>query len=193
MTSSLKRCSILLAASVCLLGPSVQAQEMVQTFRDPGFGGNPFNTDYLKATAEYSRPQQTANTPSADDLLASQIRSQLTSTLSADILTRIQTAAPGESGSFTLGTQKIDYSRSQTETVVTFTNTVTGVSSKLVIPVAKPRTSFSVSSGQSTAAYTGSSAELALGAVGTVTEASPSKVAAPGAAGLELSLGPPPL
>ena len=193
MTVSLKLYAVVLAASVCLVSPSVDAQEMVQTFRDPGFGGNPFNTDYLKATAEYSRPQQTANTPSADDLLASQIRSQLTSTLSADILTRIQTATPGESGSFTLGTQKIDYSRSQTETVVTFTNTVTGVTSKLVIPVAKPRTSFSVSPGQSNAALSGSSAEQALGAIGTAAEVSPSKSATTGVVGLELSLGPPPL
>jgi curli production assembly/transport component CsgF len=156
---------------------------MVHTFRDPSFGGNPFNSEHLLAIAGFDRPAQSTPTTSPEDLLASQLRAQLTSSLSSSILTTIQTAKPGDTGSFTVGSQVISFARTATETTVTFTNTRTGEVSTLVIPVSKTTTPSPFGASPS--------GESAL--IGVSQSASQPPLVNSGAVGLEVSLGPPPL
>jgi curli production assembly/transport component CsgF len=154
--------------AIASLAPgAAQAQDLVHQFNNPSFGGNPFNSEHLRAIAELDRPKaptDDAGTPSAEELLASQIRSQLTSSLSLTILSTIQNAQPGQSGNFTLGDQRISYVRTATETRVTFFNTRTGVTSELIIPV-NPAGSGSAPGMTSAAA---GSAEQLLGGAGSL-------------------------
>jgi curli production assembly/transport component CsgF len=163
-------------ALVFMAAPQAGAQELVHTFRNPSFGGNPFYSDHLNTTAGYSRPKQREEvTPplTEDDLLAQQIRSRLTSSLTSDIIQRIEAAKPGESGEFVFGNQRITFQRGTTETRVTFANTTTGETREIVIPVrpAGSNPSFSLGSAEqnllSPSAGTGTSprtsAEVLLG------------------------------
>ncbi len=154
----------LLMASVAFSGEA-QAQELTHRFLNPSFGGNPFYSDHLLGIANIHRPDEPEDTgeepPSEEELIASQIRARLLSGLSGDILDRIEAARPGESGNFEFGDQRISFTRSATETRVTFVNSRTGETRTVVIPV-RPPSRFS-STGLGTRA---ASAEQALGAGG---------------------------
>lgn len=171
----------LLIFALASAGAGASAQEMVQTFKDPSFGGNPFYSDHLLTIAGYHRPSPPTVVTSPEDLLASQLRAQLTSTLSTNILTTITTAKAGDSGNFTVGSQQISFTKTATETTVTFTNTKTGEVSTIVIPVVKTGTPPFGSL---------QSPETAL--VNSAQPLSPTLAAREGS-GLEVNLGPPPL
>lgn len=168
------------------------AQDLVHTFINPSFGGNPFNSDHLLAIANIDRPAApvapTDPPLTEQDLIAQQLQSRLLSALTSDLVSTILNATPGQSGEFVLGTQRISYTRTTTETRVTFLNTVTGETTELVIPV----------SGSNSASLSaqGVSAEQALSATsnsvnGALNAGSPTNSLS--AAVTEIPLGAPPL
>lgn len=124
---------LLLAAS-----SSATAQELVHTFKSPGFGGNPFNADYLLGVATAQRPERGGD---ADDelteteLFARQIQSRLLSSLSSGIVEAITGAEPGTTGEFTVGDQTIFFERTLTEIRLVITNNQTGETTEIVVPV----------------------------------------------------------
>lgn len=148
---------------------AAQAQELTHRFLNPSFGGNPFYSEHLLGIANIHRPAEPEDdeepqTP--EELLVSQIRASLTAQQSSGILTRIQNAQPGDTGTFTVGDQQISFARTATQTTVTFTNTRTGETSQLIIPVAPPSPNPFPFSNSATPLSAGRSAEQALGAVG---------------------------
>jgi curli production assembly/transport component CsgF len=161
---------------------AANAQELTHRFINPSFGGNPFYSDHLLSIANIHRPAEpeepAEEPPSEEELIASQIRARLLSGLSGDILDRIESARPGESGDFEFGDQRISFTRTATETRITFVNSRTGETRRIVVPV-RP----SGFAGTAAAARAPASAEQALGAGG----ASPAPL---GSVGL---LSPPPL
>lgn len=171
----------LLLSSAAISG-AAQAQELTHRFLNPSFGGNPFYSDHLLGIANIHRPDEPEEPreepPSEEELIASQVRARLLSGLSSDILDRIENAQPGESGEFEFGDQRISFTRTATETRVTFVNNRTGETRRVVIPVNNQRGSTfrvgaSLSVPQQTLGTLGtvgsraSSAEQALGALGT--------------------------
>ena len=194
------RLSLLALCAACAgggLAPAC-AQELSFTFRDPSFGGNPFYSTHLLGIAELSRPAQPSTATSPEDLVASQLRAQLTSSLSANILSTIQAAKPGDSGTFTVGNQQISYARTATQTTVTFTNAKTGETSQLVIPGASSAvaTPFSASTSPVlTGQSLGTSAVSAEQALMAQSAAAPLPVTPviSSPSGLEVSLAPAPL
>ena len=153
------------------LASEAQAQELVHRFINPAFGGNPFNSDHLLATANADRPKEPQNTapPASDEeLIARQIRGRFLSDLSADITEAIATAKPGQSGNFEFGDQRISFTRTQTETRITFVNARTGERSEVVIPVTGASSS-SAPGASSLSAL--ASPEQALGAFGATPTA----------------------
>lgn len=147
----------------------VSAQELTHRFINPSFGGNPFYSDHLLGIANIHRPKQPEKPgdppPTEEELIASQIRARLLSQLSGDVLDRIQAAQPGETGQFEFGEQRISFTRTQTETQVTFLNIRTGETQRLTIPVSPGSRRFSGSLGATTP-----SAEQALGALGSLPQ-----------------------
>ncbi|HZG47510.1 MAG TPA: curli assembly protein CsgF [Allosphingosinicella sp.] len=179
--------TLLAGAAFFAAGPA-SAQELVHTFTNPSFGGNPFYSEHLLATANIHRPDEPEEPsdppPSEEELLASQLRSQFLSQLSGEIRRRIQTARPGDTGTFELGDQRISFVRTATETQITFLNTRTGETRRVVIPAGSNTDPFGATPaqmaaagqvavplipGQSAPANRQVSAEQALGAIGATT------------------------
>lgn len=156
-----------LAAVILAAAPvaGASAQELTHRFISPGFGGNPFNTDYLLGTANIHRPdapEAPSDAPTEQELIARQIQARFLSNLSSDIVDAINAAQPGDTGEFELGDQRISFVRTETETRITFFNGRTGETQVVVVP---DRTTTAGASGLGTLG-TASSAEQALGAPG---------------------------
>ena len=147
---------------------AANAQELVHRFINPSFGGNPFYSEHLLGIANIHRPEQAEEPaeplPTEEEQLVAQLQSSLNSQIQSQLLDRIRNAQPGQSGNFTLGDQQISFTRTATETRVTFLNTKTGETRVIVVPVAGANTG---SLGSATALAAGPSAEQALGALGT--------------------------
>lgn len=160
------RLLLVAGSAVGLLGLAspAAAQELTHEFVNPSFGGNPFNSDHLLAIANLDKPEAPDDSDpplTPEEELVSQLESQLNSTLSSNILRAIQTATVGQTGEFFLGDTRINFVRTATETRVTFTNTQTGESRQIVIPVNSSTSPFGVASA------TGLTAERVLSATAT--------------------------
>lgn len=116
------------------------AQELVHRFINPSFGGNPFYSDHLMTIAGFDRPAEPKDPvdppQSEEEELLEALQSSLNAQLQSQIRDRILNAQPGQSGNFTLGKTQISFTRTTTETRVTFVNTETGETKVIVIPVA---------------------------------------------------------
>jgi curli production assembly/transport component CsgF len=147
---------------------AAQAQELTHRFINPSFGGNPFYSDHLLGIANIHRPDEpeepAAPAPTEEELLARQLQARFLSQLSTSIRDQIENAQPGQSGAFDFGNQRISFTRSQTETRVTFVNTATGETRVIVIPV--PGSGSSALAASAGTARAPVSAEQALGAGG---------------------------
>lgn len=148
-----------------------QAQELTHRFLNPSFGGNPFYSDHLLGIANIHRPKEPEDpeepAPTEEELLARQLQARFLSQLSSTIRERIEGAKPGESGEFEFGDQRISFTRTATETRVTFVNTRTGESRVIVIPVQPSASSFAGGASAAGAPGPSLSAEQALGASGS--------------------------
>lgn len=155
----------LIVSAALMATPPASAQELIHSFLNPSFGGNPFYSEHFRAIAEIDRPAEPeepdAPTPTPEELLVSQLQAQLRATLSSNILRAIQTAQVGQSGEFLVGESRINYTRTSLGTRVIFTNLSNGETREIFIP--------SGSTGVAAA-----SAEAALGAPSTSVSLSPS-------------------
>jgi curli production assembly/transport component CsgF len=153
-------------AAASLGAGAAHAQEMTHRFINPSFGGNPFYSDHLLGIANIHRPDEpkepTTPPVTEEELLASQLRARLLSQLSSQILARIQSAQPGDTGNFELGNQRISFTRTATETRITFVNADTGETNTVVIPVQSAGSSASATASASSQPLI--SAEQVLGA-----------------------------
>lgn len=156
-------------AALAAVPSAAQAQELVHRFINPSFGGNPFYSEHLLGIANIHRPEQPEDEPrplpTEEETLVNQLRSSLNAQVQSQILDRIRNARPGQSGNFTLGDQQISFTRTATETRVTFVDTKTGETRVIVIPVPGANTG---TLGAGTAVAAGRSPEQALGGLGTV-------------------------
>lgn len=168
------------AVSALAAAPA-QAQDLVHHFIDPSFGGNPFYSDHLLAIANIDRPAQPTTpttTPTQEDLIAQQLQARLLSTLSGNILDSINNAKVGDTGNFALGNQTISFSKTATETTVTFTNTTTGEVNTVVIPA--DGASSSSTTGAAMAAATPGASTSTLAAARAAAAATSTNVAVTG-------------
>lgn len=132
-----------LAAALCAvaLAAPAAAQELRFQFRDPSFGGNPFNSDHLLAIATAQRPERKADDSSTTgelteaQLFARQIQSRLLSALSSSVVEAITGADPGASGEFTVGDQKISFERTLSEIKLTIFDNASGENTEIIVPV----------------------------------------------------------
>lgn len=154
-----------------MIATPASAQEITHRFLNPGFGGNPFNADYLLGTATIDRPAAPSTGTSGlsqQELLARQIQSRILSSLSSGIVQAITGADPGDTGEFTVGDQTITFERTLTELRLTIFDSVTGESTEIVLPVLNTNDARSASNAQS--AESALSAVTGIGATGTVDQ-----------------------
>lgn len=156
------------------------AQELRQQFINPSFGGNPFYSDHLIATANIHRPESpdvgTAGL-SQQDLLVRQIQSRLLSALSSGLIEAVTGADPGTTGEFVIGDQRITFERTLTEIRLTFFNETTGETTEIVLPVI----SLDPAGTGSTTAVASNSPEAALGSLGIANSGGQLSITTPGA------------
>lgn len=192
--SRVRRRTAVLAIAMVAASSAVpaQAQDLVHRFIDPSFGGNPFYSDHLLAIANIDRPKEKTTatpTPTDEELLAEQLRARLLSQLQGNILDSIQNAKVGDSGTFNFGNQTVSYTRTGTETRITFTNTTTGETNTVVIPASTtpvPGTTGAVTSAEaSRAAAAASSTNIAV--TGSLTGITVSPTGQSSAAGVGTS------
>lgn len=130
-----------MALAMTLGATPAAAQDLVHRFINPSFGGNPFYSEHLIAVANIHRPSApTEDTPTDEDLIAQQLRARLLAQLQGNILDSIQNAAVGSSGTFEVGNQTISFTRTATETRITFTNANTGETNTVVLPASSTGT-----------------------------------------------------
>ena len=154
------------ALGVLALATPASAQELKFEFRNPSFGGNPFNSDHLLATATAQRPPQKSSGANGTgelteaQLFARQIQSRLLSALSSSVVEAITGSNPGTSGEFTVGDQKISFERSLSDIRLSIFDNSTGETTEIVVPV------LTLNNANATAASTasGSSVESSLAA-----------------------------
>jgi curli production assembly/transport component CsgF len=160
-----------LAVAILVAAPSsAQAQEIVHRFINPSFGGNPFYSEHLLGIANIHRPNEPEEpakpVPTEEDLLFQGIQTSLNAQASSQILDVIRNARPGQSGEFQFGNERISFTRSATETRITFVNIETGATRQIIVPVPAGNSSSALAA--NAAASGARSAEQALGGLGTV-------------------------
>ncbi len=149
---------------IAVLATPVSAQELKFEFRNPSFGGNPFNSDHLLATATAQRPPQKSNGANGTgelteaQLFARQIQSRLLSALSSSVVEAITGSDPGTSGEFTVGDQKISFERTLREIRLSIFDNSTGETTDIVVPV------LTLNTANAAAASTNGSVESSLAA-----------------------------
>ncbi len=128
----------LVAASVMSVAAS--AQDLVYEPVSPSFGGNPFNSSHLLATAEaqnkYRDPRQAANGlgTSQADLFVRQLQSRLLSGLSSQIADSIFGENPQDNGTIVFGSQTVTFTRNLDNITLTIFDSDTGETTTIVIP-----------------------------------------------------------
>lgn len=113
--------SAVLMALIAFGAIPAQASELVYKPVNPGFGGNPFNADYLLGTAQAQNEHEDSgggfNRDPIDDF-ARTLESRLLSRLSADIADRIYGEDAADSGRFQIDDTVIEFERVGTQVVI---------------------------------------------------------------------------
>src|ERR1700712_676779 len=123
---------LLAALAAFAIAAPASAQELKFQFTNPSFGGNPFNSDHLLGIATAQRPEKKVDPASGTgelteaQLFARQIQSRLLSALSSSVVEAITGSAPGTSGEFVVGDQRIAYERSLDAIKLTIFDDTTG-------------------------------------------------------------------
>lgn len=121
-------------------GLAAQAQDLVYEPVSPSFGGNPFNSNHLMATAEaqndHKDPDSQTNGlgTSQADLFVRQLQSRLLSGLSSQIADAIFGENPQEEGTIVFGNQTVEFTRNLDNVTLTIFDSDTGETTTVVIP-----------------------------------------------------------
>ena len=135
------RCAVVLSATYLAVPAGfASAQDLVYEPVSPSFGGNPFNSNHLMATAEaqndYRDPRASANGlgTSQADLFVRQLQSRLLSGLSAQIADAIFGENPQDNGTIQFGNQTVTFTRNLDNITLEIFDSDTGETTTIVIP-----------------------------------------------------------
>ena len=133
MQKLLKNCVATLA--ICAFGYGLNAQDLIYTPKNPAFGGNEFNYNWLitSAQAQDLTTRSDDNSSSLDDFTAS-LNRQLLSQLSRDLVTQ-QFGEDGlEDGTYAVGDFQIDVSTDLNGLNIIITDVAAGEQTTITIP-----------------------------------------------------------
>lgn len=120
-------------------GLSVQAQDLVYTPKNPAFGGNPYNAQWLQASAEAQNSFKDPNAQQQEQLSEME---QFTRSLNTQLLGQVSrsmfTSQFGEDGltpgTYSFGSLAVDIYPSNEGLVINILDTNTGEQTQVVIP-----------------------------------------------------------
>lgn len=141
-TARCKRAAYGVATLIAVTGlaASASAQDLVYEPVNPNFGGNPFNSSHLLATAEgqndYKDPDSEIDGlgTSQADLFVRQLQSRLLSGLASQITEAIFGENPQDQGTITFSDQTITFVRNLDNITLTIFDSSTGETTTIVIP-----------------------------------------------------------
>lgn len=117
---------------------TASAQDLVHEPISPTFGGNPFNSNHILATANAQNKNKDPDAISSNsqaDIFARQLQSRLLSALSSQIVDAIFGENPQESGTISFGGQTITFFRSLDSVTLIIRNDETGEETRIVVPL----------------------------------------------------------
>lgn len=123
----------------CFACFSVNAQQLVYTPKNPAFGGNPYNSQWLLASAEaqnsFEDPQSTDREQLSElEQFTQSLNSQLLGQVSRSMFTR-QFGADGLSpGTYSFGSLAVDIYPSNEGLLINILDTNTGEQTQIIIP-----------------------------------------------------------
>ena len=129
-----------LALLLFLLGSfSVNAQDLVYTPKNPAFGGNPYNSQWLLASAEAQNSFKDPNATGREQQTElERFTESLNSQLLGQVTRRMFTSQFGEGGltpgAYTFGSLAVDIYPSNEGLVINIIDTNTGEQTQIVIP-----------------------------------------------------------
>ncbi len=129
---------LILLLSVFLLCCTAQAQELVYTPKNPAFGGNPYNSQWLlsQAQAQNSFKDNSAENRNQTELerFKSSLNSQLFSQVSRNLFSNQFGDGDLQEGSYTFGSLAVDIYPSEDGLVINILDTNTGEQTQIIIP-----------------------------------------------------------
>ncbi|MDT0646770.1 curli assembly protein CsgF [Zunongwangia sp. F260] len=132
--------NLLLIFFISMAGYSMQSQQLVYTPENPAFGGNPYNSQWLLASAQaqnsFKDPAATTGRQQQTELerFTSSLNSQLLGQVSRSAFTR-QFGQDGlNPGTYSFGSLAVDIYPSDEGLVINILDTNTGEQTQIVIP-----------------------------------------------------------
>lgn len=130
-------------AGACVVGAPAIASEQIYRPISPGFGGSPFNTDYVFGTAEKAQSNPNGKSDrngfssrqSTLDAFTQSLQARLLGQISDDIVTAIFGENAREEGRFEVAGTVVEFQRRGDQIHLTITDTVRGQSTEIDVPV----------------------------------------------------------
>jgi curli production assembly/transport component CsgF len=123
---------------VVLLAISVNAQDLVYKPRNPAFGGDTFNYQWLASSADsqnkFKEPSSAASNKTELEKFTEQVDSQLLSQISRSLATKQFGAKGLSAGSYTFGNLSVEIYPSSEGLTVDILDTRTGEQTRVIIP-----------------------------------------------------------
>ncbi len=119
---------------------TVHAQQLVYTPKNPAFGGNPYNSQWLLASAQAQNSFKDPNTSSGNarqtelERFTSSLNSQLLGQVSRSMFTREFGEDGLTPGTYSFGSLAVDIYPSNEGLVINIIDTNTGEQTQIVIP-----------------------------------------------------------
>lgn len=121
------------------IGLNSFAQDLVYTPKNPAFGGNPYNSQWLLASAQaqnsFKDPGATSREQLSElDRFTQSLNSQLLGQVSRRLFTEQFGSGDLKPGSYTFGSLAVDIYPSNEGLVINILDTVTGEQTQIIIP-----------------------------------------------------------
>lgn len=127
------------AAALTATAVPAAADQLKYEPRNPAFGGDSFNADYLFRSAEIQNQYRPGTASRSEDSLADSfarsLQSRLLSGLANDVVDAIFGDNPQESGRIVFGEQEITFVRGLETVSVTIFNNATGETTTIEVPI----------------------------------------------------------
>jgi curli production assembly/transport component CsgF len=134
----MKKMKFLFSLIIVLLTMSVNAQDLVYKPRNPAFGGDTFNYQWLASSAESQnkfKETSSATTAKTDlEKFADQLNSQLLNQISRSLYTQQFGSQGLSAGSYTFGSLSVEIYPSSGGLTVDILDTTTGEQTQVIIP-----------------------------------------------------------
>ena len=120
-----------------MLAGTAEAQQLVFTPINPTFGGNPFNSSHLLATAnaqnQFLPKTSTYSAPTQAQQFASQLQSTILAGVSQQISNAIFGNNPQQSGTISFGGTSVSFQRGLDNVTINITDPA-GATTQIVVP-----------------------------------------------------------